>query len=362
MRSSAGGLLALVMLAVLTACGSTGPQPGSGGTGTLSGIVRAPAGGDVQGTLVEACFVTGTQCDDASPQTRSVTIQQAGASAPYSISGLADGMYGLFACRDMNGNNQGYQCDDGDFFGFYTTDGQNPQGVEPPDAGLDIQMFVLGTGGGGTSSAGLPPDDGHTTSSFRQSDVAVDDSGITHLLYAGSSADGASSPVRYGECSAQCLSPGSWRFVTLGDFGSPGLGGGARLALDADGHPRVLWYQQASVNGDGAYVYGACDGGCTTTSNWSVQPVVMVPGGMASALTNASFVLDGQGRPRFVFMDLLNGVTYAWCDSGCTDGTNWQLARPTPTATGSELSSTLDLAFDAGGRLHAAYEGIALDN
>ena len=102
-RLSALALLILLSL-LLAACGGSDPQqppppPPPGGT-AISGTLTAAPGGDVAGTTIRACF-------DASCQTvaQTVTVSQAGPSAPFTISGLQEGTsYTLQALQDTNAN------------------------------------------------------------------------------------------------------------------------------------------------------------------------------------------------------------------------------------------------------------------
>ncbi|HET6632819.1 MAG TPA: hypothetical protein VFG73_08965 [Rhodanobacteraceae bacterium] len=171
--------------------------------------------------------------------------------------------------------------------------------------------------------------------------------GIVHLIYAGEDGQ-ANEPVRYGECAGNCSTVANWHFITLGTYGSLGLGGSPRLALDAAGHPRVLWYSQAEVAGTGAYVYGQCDGNCTSAANWTILAVASYADGMAFPLTGKGFAVDPAGHPAFVFQDAFTGVQYASCNNACTSAANWY-------ATAINLSSDADLSFAATGKPRVIY-------
>ena len=119
------------------------PPPPPTGQGEISGTVLAPPSGDVQGSLVAACFLeTDTDgsltCNLESPNTRITTLNTAGSSVPFTFTDLAAGQYGVLAQKDVNGNDQ---LDAGDYSGCYG----NAQGclaVTPPQSGLSIQMNV----------------------------------------------------------------------------------------------------------------------------------------------------------------------------------------------------------------------------
>jgi len=120
-----GGLLGL-----LAGCGQV-----PGGAGTISGVVSAPAGGDVSGTEVFACFANEDGCDRLG-----LTIDQAGATAAYRLSGLPRGSYGVYALKDADGDGV---LENGDFFGYYSRASGDPILVTPPATGIDIEMNEL---------------------------------------------------------------------------------------------------------------------------------------------------------------------------------------------------------------------------
>lgn len=194
------------------------------------------------------------------------------------------------------------------------------------------------------------------TGAFQQSNLAVDAGGTTHLLYAATSADASTHPVRYGECAADCLQTASWSFVTVGDYGGA-VGGGARMALDADGRPRALWFASADVDDDGTYFYAQCDESCTSETNWSVTPILTCSAAdlvLCNALAHRGFALDPTGHPAF-FMMGTTGTYYIYCDEAdCTDPHAWQNSDD---FTLTFLYPTLDLAFSATGP-RALYSGL----
>lgn len=120
-----GGLLGL-----LVGCGEVSS------TGTISGTVTAPAGGDVAGTRVVACYRNEPDCD-----TFEALISQTGASAAYRISGLPSGSYGVYALKDVDGD--GSAAANGDYYGVYAPNPTQVTEVTPPAAGIDIAMRVL---------------------------------------------------------------------------------------------------------------------------------------------------------------------------------------------------------------------------
>jgi len=177
----------------------------------------------------------------------------------------------------------------------------------------------------------------------------------TSILYAGGGSGGSETPVRYGECSGDCTTASGWQFTTLGSYGTAGLGGGARLALDPAGHPRVVWYSQASVGGNGTLFYGECNGAsCTSPSAWTIRPILSFTSGDSMALlARGAFALDPQGRPRMLLQDLGSGTYYGQCDSACTQGSNWTFNQFL------QISALADLHFTANGQARVAYEAVS---
>ena len=136
-------------LVVLAACSgdpeSTSPivtpPPDDGGSSTgFSGTILAPAGGDVANTVVTACLIVNSTCDQTG--SRQITVAQAGPSAAFNLDGLQAGQYAIIAYKDTNGN--GSFGDAQDYQGFYTLDGQTPAQIEPPTGGLTVQMATVG--------------------------------------------------------------------------------------------------------------------------------------------------------------------------------------------------------------------------
>jgi hypothetical protein len=109
----------------------------------ISGTVFAPEGEDIAGTVVVACFVEGSDCDES--KTKTFEITQSGSSASFNITGLAREQYLLFASKDTNANDVAFE--DGDFYALYGTDGN----VLPPARDLTMQLEILGAGSTATT-------------------------------------------------------------------------------------------------------------------------------------------------------------------------------------------------------------------
>ena len=177
----------------------------------------------------------------------------------------------------------------------------------------------------------------------------------TVMIYAGGGDGSSATPVRYGECVATCSDTANWQFVTLGSYGAAGLGGGARIALDGNGHPRAVWYSQASIGGNGTLYYGECTGAnCASLAAWTIEPLLSFSGGDSMALlARGAFALDPGGQPRLLLQDLGSGTYYGQCDTGCTQYANWSFNQF------STISAQADLEFSPDGVAHVAFESPA---
>jgi uncharacterized protein (DUF2141 family) len=131
-----GSVRAAVPLALLMCfTGGAAAQP------AIRGTVHAPAGGDIHGTIVVACFAENGRCSYTSPHPRSraVRIGTRGPSARYVIRNLDAGEYVILATRDNNGNGAE---DAGDWAGQHGTV-EAPRLVRPPAERIDLQLTAL---------------------------------------------------------------------------------------------------------------------------------------------------------------------------------------------------------------------------
>ena len=281
---------------------------GGGGNIGISGTLTAPAGGDIKGSVVVACYQN--NCQDQ--RSHSVTITQSGSSAPYSVDGLEGGVsYSLLAYKDVNGN-KNISLDDGDYLaqaGPVTAPAQN------------VAITLQSNGGGGEPATGgaVFPDLADGTNGDGPL-LLSDTRGTLHLLYTAITADDSGvQPVRYGTCSAGCSGQAGWTFVTVGDVGF--WGGYGQVALDADGHPRVLYFNREDLDDDGRFVYASCDDGCTSPANWTRESL-SVPTAVGYQLGNSPyFALAPDGTPAFVYI-ARQGTYYAY-----RGGSSWKATR-----------------------------------
>jgi hypothetical protein len=76
-----------VLYSILLFTSLTVAQTLTQGVITLAGTVYAPEGEDVAGTVVVACFVQGSDCDES--KTKTFEITESGPSASFNITGLS---------------------------------------------------------------------------------------------------------------------------------------------------------------------------------------------------------------------------------------------------------------------------------
>ncbi|HEX2865058.1 MAG TPA: hypothetical protein VHN99_10855 [Deinococcales bacterium] len=135
-------LLALPLAAALTACPSatTGGNGGGGNGGgnngglSISGTLNLTGSGSLGDMYVLACPASG---DCGSADAKVAQTSSSGKTASFTVSGLSNQKYQVFAWGDKNGNQD---IDAGDLLGMYTDDGQNPKLVTPPASGLAIAV------------------------------------------------------------------------------------------------------------------------------------------------------------------------------------------------------------------------------
>ncbi len=194
-------------------------------------------------------------------------------------------------------------------------------------AQVTVTVSAASTGPSTFLAPYLLPD--NSIMSNRVPQIAVDVAGGIHAIYTADAADNnGQRPAYYAYCASNCNSTGSFSTIGLGNnvvF--------AQLALDPNGHPRVLLTTSGNPQEPTMwqYVYGECNDPAPCT-NWTLTPILPAP---AYAYTffpnsenNQSFGVDPQGRPRFVY-DYKDSyfatadTRYRYCDANCTDAANW---------------------------------------
>jgi hypothetical protein len=189
-------------------------------------------------------------------------------------------------------------------------------------------------------------------SNAKSPSLLIDPNGGLHIaLDPASAASVGGYPVQYAYCASQCNQADHWALTSVGEAGW--LGGYSQLALTPDGKPRLMWFQQTSLSGDGTYYYAACDQNCTNPTNW-VQIALVEQ--FVGPVDTRYFTLDPQGRPRFVYTDIdtgtgHTGTFYVYCDHDCASPANWFETR----ISGQFLWLAFTLAYDGFGHLHMLY-------
>lgn len=145
----------------------------------------------------------------------------------------------------------------------------------------------------------------------RGTNLAVDAQGGIHVTYAiRTRVDNEQRPAYYVYCATDCTKSQQWTRVSLlldtwvADV---------RIALDPTDHPRLLIFSHPPDDvGSNRYTYAVCDNGCTNSSNWTLTPIV------TTQLIDTSrwdyvfryFALDPQGHPAFIYTDASQGVNH----------------------------------------------------
>jgi len=166
---------------------------------------------------------------------------------------------------------------------------------------------------------GIPDIDGPTS----HPTVKIDPANGVHVTFTPESAPD-SNPARsayYAYCPANCTSANAFTITLLRQSVYY-----ANLALDPAGHPRILLTAGISDNIP-HYEYGTCDANCTSPAQWTFTTLTyFVPSPVWGVEFSQRFVLDSQGRPRFVYQDQLEahaGNFFGYCNNNCHNLANW---------------------------------------
>jgi hypothetical protein len=182
-----------------------------------------------------------------------------------------------------------------------------------------------------------------TSTANWHSHTVVDGSGGVHLAFY----DG--NYIYYAHCTANCGDPANWLELPLFAVGEEDSLDEPTLGVDANGHPRLMWYALYSGY-ERYYYYAECNANCANNSaNWSMVGVVQV--NWYAYPNNVRYAaLNSQGQPRLVY-PMRNypdyGFYYLTCDTGCTTASHWF----TTTVTTPNLEPDIfQLVFDPNGR------------
>jgi hypothetical protein len=193
--------------------------------------------------------------------------------------------------------------------------------------------------------------------------------GKPRLATADFSALDDSSGLAYIACDDNCGDPASWRKVILAARGG-GAEPSADIAVDADGRPRIAFYQEALLDNQGKRLfYLWCNDNCLDAANWQQRDL----GLNSFDGQEPDLQLDGSGRPRIAYADWNSGgLGFAWCDVACdaanaqwnhqlietrTDlGTAWNVPFPRDHCDAGLWNSLTPTLFLAGDKAHVAYD------
>lgn len=127
--------------------------------------------------------------------------------------------------------------------------------------------------------------------------------------------------LAYFACEAFCDDPASWQRVDLMLRGG-GSEPSADLEVDVRGYPRIAFYQEGLLNGQGKRLfYLTCDVLCLQRANWTIVDLGL---GTFNG-QEPDLELDDQGRPRIAYADWnQGGPGLAACDANCTSAASWR--------------------------------------
>ncbi len=196
---------------------------------------------------------------------------------------------------------------------------------------------------------------------FSPHTFALDAQGRPRFIYfAGHDYDTNTDPYYFTGCDADCTTPANWwkrrmpaqtYHATADDFER------STLVLTRAGQPRIL--TTAFSGGDSWLSYIACEGACTSDSDWkfSEMLVKLVADGYCGGSPVDcywSMDLDAQDRPRIVAAAQSSSLFYGWCDGDCLKQASWDGSRLT---IDNAKSSYPFLKLDATGHPRIAVQG-----
>lgn len=272
----------LIVLAVALSAGCSSPPPAQCDAALCAGCCTS-AGQCVAGTATDACGANGAACD--------VCVGSQACNAG--------------KCGAATGGGAG---------------GGGAAGGGVGGGGVGGGGVGGGGSGGGVASTGTFPDIAGG-SNGRQPMLIIDAAGTRHLLYEQVLGQGASTiPFRYGECTANCGTAAGWKFASVGDRGIMGSYG--KLALTAQGKPRIVWARSASVSDPYVLHFGSCDTDCTNAANWTTGPFKTF-GSSEYIYQNSgrNLAIDSAGRAHFIYS--MNALFYVSCAGNCTQESSW---------------------------------------
>jgi hypothetical protein len=144
--------------------------------------------------------------------------------------------------------------------------------------------------------------------------------------------------LHYVECNSGCGSAANWQSVLLWERGS-GNNVAYDIEINAQGQPRVAYYDGARLNAEGEWLYyGWCNVDCTNAANWSRFDF----GFAAREGQEPDLELDATGKPHIAYaLYSTGGLAYSRCESAC------ESAAPQWTHRNVETSAQLAALWSA---------------
>lgn len=173
--------------------------------------------------------------------------------------------------------------------------------------------------------------------------LEVDAQGGTHAVYPAYAGGNA----YYAYCGPNCRGQADVKVVMLPTEGTVA---NAMLALDSNGHPRLL------LSAFQKLYYASCDTGCTNMSGWKIDEIL--DHGGDREVSGEALALDPNGHPRFLmhtyraFLGIGQKppkTFYVTCDASCGDAASW-----TYSEIAQEIWEGTTLRFDRSGGAHIA--------
>lgn len=171
----------------------------------------------------------------------------------------------------------------------------------------------------------------------------------------------------YASCDQNCTNVNNWTVIyLLSNHGtstfdiSDNITPQRYFTLNPQGRPRFVYqdnnYFYLEPDHLGSY-YVYCDSGCTQASNWYETRITLAAQYDYEVIKYPSLTFTGDGRPR-PLADLIplsggDGIYYFACDVACGDGDHWQ--RVGLYQRGSGTSASWDLDLDSANRPRFAF-------
>ena len=200
-----------------------------------------------------------------------------------------------------------------------------------------VMLFIQQCTGGDGGVASVAPGGFYPAPEQESASIALarDKQNRLHMAHTGY--DGKTRDfIYYGVCdAADCgTAKGNWQVAAIPFVGAIKT----QIAVTPEGKPRLYVIGNSPANQanyNRTYSYGECDDDCTDPGNWRFAAIANSGDNMISEVLNMrvpdrTFVLDGKGRPRFIYTDANYfiepdhyGAFVMSCDRDCLQKGNW---------------------------------------